>query len=798
MSSSVFAPSPPFRCRNSSHLFFPTSNSTSFAHHLLLRPSRSRPRIICSNNNNDDIIDITTNTNNNNNRRSSPEPVAIQLYNDIERLITETARISNDGWGVTGDWSEVEGAWVLKPRNSKPTSVVHFIGGIFVGAAPQLTYRLFLERLSDKGSLVIATPYASGFDHFFIADEVQCKFDRCLRFLPDNVNNLPTFGVGHSLGSVIHLLIGSRYAVQRSGNVLMAFNNKRRRLGRRWRAGDFGCGVQADVWAGQWLRRREGLVEGGEYCFRGSCDDVVHQDELQWMLTADGDAGEMETSDTAADDRPTDVNGMEGFDSVCCGFRSVGFAMTEIGLEWEEWLRQWEASQAVPLFSPVIVPMAQSFGPLLSQLTSSPTIRLGTKIAVKEREDVQLGVCPKPALPLQEFLSPLLSHLQQHLLRPPPPASPLSLPPKDHLLEQQQRRHHRHHHQHQQQQQQEIFSRTRCNSALQRHRKKLQGYLMMGGVLLGAWVLKPRNSKPTSVVHFIGGIFVGAAPQLTYRLFLERLSDKGSLVIATPYASGFDHFFIADEVQCKFDRCLRFLPDNVNNLPTFGVGHSLGSVIHLLIGSRYAVQRSGNVLMAFNNKEASQAVPLFSPVIVPMAQSFGPLLSQLTSSPTIRLGAEMAMKQLENLSPPIMKQVLPLIEQLPPLYMDLVQGREDFIPKPEETRRLIKSYYGIPRNLLVKFKDDLIDETPTLAQVLSTDSAISSILDLSIRMLPGDHGLPLQQIRITIYTLKFNEVKDMIFGFDENFRDSHRCMEVGEEGVKEIEKRQRGNLRAIR
>lgn len=371
MSSSVFAPSPPFRCRNSSHLFFPTSNSTSFAHHLLLRPSRSRPRIICSNNNNDDIIDITTNTNtnNNNNRRSSPEPVAIQLYNDIERLITETARISNDGWGVTGDWSEVEGAWVLKPR----------------------------------------------------------------------------------------------------------------------------------------------------------------------------------------------------------------------------------------------------------------------------------------------------------------------------------------------------------------------------------------NSKPTSVVHFIGGIFVGAAPQLTYRLFLERLSDKGSLVIATPYASGFDHFFIADEVQCKFDRCLRFLPDNVNNLPTFGVGHSLGSVIHLLIGSRYAVQRSGNVLMAFNNKEASQAVPLFSPVIVPMAQSFGPLLSQLTSSPTIRLGAEMAMKQLENLSPPIMKQVLPLIEQLPPLYMDLVQGREDFIPKPEETRRLIKSYYGIPRNLLVKFKDDLIDETPTLAQVLSTDSAISSILDLSIRMLPGDHGLPLQQ-----------------------------------------------------
>ncbi|XP_058102601.1 uncharacterized protein LOC131246460 isoform X1 [Magnolia sinica] len=261
----------------------------------------------------------------------------------------------------------------------------------------------------------------------------------------------------------------------------------------------------------------------------------------------------------------------------------------------------------------------------------------------------------------------------------------------------------------------------------------------------GTWVLRPRYSKPTSVVHFIGGIFVGAAPQLTYRLFLERLSEKGSLVIATPFASGFDYFYIADEVQCKFDRCLRSLRDLVDGLPTFGVGHSLGSVIHLLIGSRYAVPRSGNVFMAFNNKEASEAVPLFSPVIVPVAQSFGPLLSQLTSSPTIRLGAEMAMKQLESLSPPILKQVLPLVEQLPPLYMDLAQGREDFIPKPEETRRLIRSYYGISRNLLVKFKDDLIDETPALAKVLCSESAVSSMLDMSIRMLPGDHGLPLQQ-----------------------------------------------------
>ncbi|XP_031115903.1 uncharacterized protein LOC116019733 [Ipomoea triloba] len=261
----------------------------------------------------------------------------------------------------------------------------------------------------------------------------------------------------------------------------------------------------------------------------------------------------------------------------------------------------------------------------------------------------------------------------------------------------------------------------------------------------GAWVLGPINTKPRLIVHFVGGIFVGAAPQLTYRLFLERLVEKDILVIATPYASGFDHFFIADEVQFKFDRCLRFLQETVQDLPIFGIGHSLGSVIHLLIGSRYAVQRSGNILMSFNNKEASLAIPLFSPVLVPMAQSIGPFLSQIATSPTVRLGAEMTLKQLETLSPPIMKQVLPLVEQLPPLYMDLINGRENFVPRPEETRRLIKSYYGISRNLLIKFKDDTIDETSVLAQLLSTDSAISSMLDMSIRSLPGDHGLPLHQ-----------------------------------------------------
>lgn len=80
MSSSVFSPYPPFRCRSPSHhLLFPTTNRTSFGHQLLLRSSLYRLRIICSSSNNDDV--------NYSNRKSPSEPAAIQLYNDIERYM---------------------------------------------------------------------------------------------------------------------------------------------------------------------------------------------------------------------------------------------------------------------------------------------------------------------------------------------------------------------------------------------------------------------------------------------------------------------------------------------------------------------------------------------------------------------------------------------------------------------------------------------------------------------------------------------------------------------------------------
>jgi len=51
---------------------------------------------------------------------------------------------------------------------------------------------------------------------------------------------------------------------------------------------------------------------------------------------------------------------------------------------------------------------------------------------------------------------------------------------------------------------------------------------------------------------------------------------------------------------------------------------------------------------------------------------------------------------------------------------------------------------GIPKNLLIRFEDDQIDETTELASTLTAGSAVSTELDLTIKVLPGTplHPLP--------------------------------------------------------
>ena len=110
--------------------------------------------------------------------------------NDVEELtkdeqpttsstIDKTIDSNTDNY-TEGRWELLHGNYILRPPSNKgkPRALIHFLGGALLGAAPQLTYRYLLERLSSKGYLVVATPYQLSFDHLVSCDEIIDKFER--------------------------------------------------------------------------------------------------------------------------------------------------------------------------------------------------------------------------------------------------------------------------------------------------------------------------------------------------------------------------------------------------------------------------------------------------------------------------------------------------------------------------------------------------------------------------------------------------------------------------------------------
>jgi hypothetical protein len=189
------------------------------------------------------------------------------------------------------------------------------------------------------------------------------------------------------------------------------------------------------------------------------------------------------------------------------------------------------------------------------------------------------------------------------------------------------------------------------------------------------WILKPAN--PLGCVAFIGGSYLAATPQLSYRRLLEALARQGLEIHAWSYVPGFDHQAQANEAWRLF-RAAR--PET---LPALRLGHSLGCKLHLLAPDN-GRGCSGLVALSFNNFSAERSVPLLA--------ELGP-----------RLGIS-----------------------------------SEFSPSPAETLRLVGRNYRQPRNLLVRFNRDGIDQSGRLLAVLQErPDDHSQLLEL-----PGDHLTP--------------------------------------------------------
>ena len=204
-----------------------------------------------------------------------------------------------------------------------------------------------------------------------------------------------------------------------------------------------------------------------------------------------------------------------------------------------------------------------------------------------------------------------------------------------------------------------------------------------------SWVLIPV--RPKGIVHFLGGAFVATAPHVTYRWLLEHLGRQGYAVIATPFVNTLNHTAIARDVLNRFETTLSRLQAKTvlgkRYLPIYGVGHSMGCKLHLLIGSLFSVERAGNILISFNNYPAKRAIPF---------------IEQLNLNPTFDI---------------------------------------EFTPSPIETNELIAQRYEVRRNLLIKFTNDDIDQTASLTQVLQQRFPNM----VAVQTLRGNHLTPLGQ-----------------------------------------------------
>ncbi|KAL7531041.1 hypothetical protein ACHAXR_003815, partial [Thalassiosira sp. AJA248-18] len=303
--------------------------------------------------------------------------------------------------------------------------------------------------------------------------------------------------------------------------------------------------------------------------------------------------------------------------------------------------------------------------------------------------------------------------------------------------------------------------------------------------LHGNYILRPPNNEqqPRALLHFLGGALLGAAPQLSYRYMLERLSSRGYLIVATPYQLSFDHLGTCDEIIGRFERVAPALAKEYGAVPVVGVGHSCGSLLHMLITSLFPdTPRAANALISYNNRGVGEAVPFFEELIVPLFSDkdrngselmkaliqvskeqfngkvpsdesllqllqstlspipgIGPILTEsflkttpslISIPPPIRttltnMLTEPTYNALSNMGlPSLLLSSLDITQQIPKLIDEVEQGARDFVPTPEAMSSAARRAYRCRRTLLLQFDNDNLDDSEILEGYLKEAESV--------------------------------------------------------------------------
>ena len=191
-------------------------------------------------------------------------------------------------------------------------------------------------------------------------------------------------------------------------------------------------------------------------------------------------------------------------------------------------------------------------------------------------------------------------------------------------------------------------------------------------------------SRPVGLVEIIGGSYISIKPEITYKRLISGLLQRNFAVHSWSYIPNFDHQIQANYAWKQFRITSNILKKRVGFSPkAIRLGHSLGCKLHLLApdGGRNC---NGLVAISFNNFKADKSIPMLR-----------------------------KMSQRLNF-------------------------QTEFSPSPVETLNLIKEHYEQENNLLIRFKNDNLDQNNLLLKSLKErDSDKSEIIQLD-----GNHLTP--------------------------------------------------------
>ena len=191
-------------------------------------------------------------------------------------------------------------------------------------------------------------------------------------------------------------------------------------------------------------------------------------------------------------------------------------------------------------------------------------------------------------------------------------------------------------------------------------------------------------SRPIGLIEIIGGSYISIKPEVTYKRLISGLLQRNYAVHSWSYIPNFDHQLQANHAWKQFRQSRKALEKRVGSIPkSVRLGHSLGCKLHLLApdGGRNC---KGLVAISFNNFKATKSIPMIKKI----SQS--------------------------------------------------LDFQTEFSPSPIETLNLIKEHYEQINNLLIKFKNDTLDQNNILLKSLKERPSDNS----EIILLKGNHLTP--------------------------------------------------------